>query len=132
MKFKNITETLSDTIKSSQFNIDLYFSHLCFLNGKIMKRILINGTQQEELRVVSVTGQKLYDLDIENRSRNQSKNIYKAVVTRIEPSLEAAFVNFGAERHGFLPLKEISKEYLKNETFDKKSSIKDMLNEDKN
>ena len=84
-----------------------------------MKRILINGTQQEELRVASVTGQKLYDLDIENRSRNQSKgNIYKAVVTRIEPSLEAAFVNFGAERHGFLPLKEISKEYLKNETFD--------------
>ena len=65
-----------------------------------MKRILINGTQQEELRVASVTGQKLYDLDIENRSRNQSKgNIYKAVVTRIEPSLEAAFVNFGAERH---------------------------------
>ena len=95
-----------------------------------MKRILINGTQQEELRVASVTGQKLYDLDIENRSRNQSKgNIYKAVVTRIEPSLEAAFVNFGAERHGFLPLKEISKEYLKNETFDKKSSIKDMLSE---
>ena len=62
-----------------------------------MKRILINGTQQEELRVASVTGQKLYDLDIENRSRNQSKgNIYKAVVTRIVPSLEAAFVNFGA------------------------------------
>ena len=95
-----------------------------------MKRILINGTQQEELRVASVNGQRLYDLDIENRSRNQSKgNIYKAVVTRVEPSLEAAFVNFGAERHGFLPLKEISKEYLKNETFDKKSSIKDMLNE---
>ena len=95
-----------------------------------MKRILINGTQQEELRVASVNGQKLYDLDIENRSRNQSKgNVYKAVVTRVEPSLEAAFVNFGAERHGFLPLKEISKEYLKNETFDKKSSIKDMLSE---
>ena len=95
-----------------------------------MKRILINGTQQEELRVASVNGQRLYDLDIENRSRNQSKgNIYKAVVTRVEPSLEAAFVNFGAERHGFLPLKEISKEYLKNETFDKKSNIKDMLNE---
>jgi len=93
-----------------------------------MKRILINGTQSEELRVASVNGQKLYDLDIENKSRNQNKgNIYKAIVTRIEPSLEAAFVNFGAERHGFLPLKEISKEYLKNETFDKKSSIKDML-----
>ena len=95
-----------------------------------MKRILINGTQSEELRVASVNGQKLYDLDIEHKSRHQNKgNIYKAVVTRIEPSLEAAFVNFGAERHGFLPLKEISKEYLKNETFDKKSNIKDMLNE---
>jgi len=95
-----------------------------------MKRILINGTQSEEIRVASVNGQKLYDLDIEHKSRNQNKgNIYKAVVTRIEPSLEAAFVNFGAERHGFLPLKEISKEYLKNETFDKKSSIKDMLSE---
>ena len=68
-----------------------------------MKRILINGTQSEELRVASVNGQKLYDLDIENKSRNQNKgNIYKAIVTRIEPSLEAAFVNFGAERHGFL------------------------------
>ena len=95
-----------------------------------MKRILINGTQSEELRVASVDGQKLYDLDIEHKSRNQNKgNIYKAIVTRIEPSLEAAFVNFGAERHGFLPLKEISKEYLKNETFDKRSSIKDMPNE---
>ena len=95
-----------------------------------MKRILINGTQQEELRVASVNGQKLYDLDIEHKSRSQDKgNIYKAVVTRVEPSLEAAFVNFGAERHGFLPLKEISKEYLKNETFDKKSGIKEMLKE---
>ena len=95
-----------------------------------MPSILINGTQQEELRVASVNGQKLYDLDIEHKSRSQNKgNIYKAIVTRIEPSLEAAFVNFGAERHGFLPLKEISKEYLKNETFDKKRSIKDMLNE---
>ena len=73
---------------------------------------------------------KLYDLDIEHKSRNQNKgNIYKAVVTRVEPSLEAAFVNFGAERHGFLPLKEISKEYLKNETFDRKSNIKEMLSE---
>ena len=95
-----------------------------------MKRILINGTQSEELRVASVNGQKLYDLDIESKSRSQNKgNIYKAVVTRVEPSLEAACVNFGAERHGFLPLKEISKEYLKNETFDKKSSIRDMLSE---
>ena len=95
-----------------------------------MKRILINGTQKEELRVASVSGQKLYDLDIEHKSRNQNKgNIYKAVVTRVEPSLEAAFVNFGAERHGFLPLKEISKEYLKNETYDRKSNIKEMLSE---
>ena len=93
-----------------------------------MKRILINGTQQEELRVASVNGQKLYDLDIEDKTRNQNKgNIYKGVVTRVEPSLEAAFINFGSDRHGFLPLKEISKEYLKNEIFDKRRSIKDML-----
>ena len=93
-----------------------------------MKRILINGSQNEEIRVSSVDGQKLYDLDIQTSIRERYKgNIYKAVVTRIEPSLEAAFVNYGRERHGFLPLKEISKKYLKNETFDKNSSIKDML-----
>ena len=75
-----------------------------------MKRMLINATQQEELRVAMVDGQKLYDLDIENRTRIQKKaSIYKGKITRIEPSLEAAFVDFGAERHGFLPLKEISK-----------------------
>lgn len=78
-----------------------------------MKRMLINATQKEELRVALVDGQRLYDLDIENRTRIQKKaNIYKAKITRIEPSLEAAFVNFGADRHGFLPLKEISKEYF--------------------
>ena len=78
-----------------------------------MKRMLINATQKEELRVALVDGQKLYDLDIENRTRIQKKaNIYKAKITRVEPSLEAAFVNFGADRHGFLPLKEISKEYF--------------------
>ncbi|MEK9648868.1 MAG: ribonuclease E, partial [Gammaproteobacteria bacterium] len=78
-----------------------------------MKRMLINATQKEELRVALVDGQKLYDLDIENRARVQKKaNIYKGRITRIEPSLEAAFVNFGADRHGFLPLKEISKEYF--------------------
>jgi len=78
-----------------------------------MKRMLINATQSEELRVALVDGQKLYDLDIEAGSREQKKsNIYKAKITRIEPSLEAAFVDFGAERHGFLPLKEISKEYF--------------------
>ena len=78
-----------------------------------MKRMLINATQPEELRVAMVDGQKLYDLDIENRTRIQKKaSIFKGKITRIEPSLEAAFVDFGAERHGFLPLKEISKEYF--------------------
>ena len=78
-----------------------------------MKRMLINATQAEELRVALVDGQRLYDLDIENRTRIQKKaSIYKGKITRVEPSLEAAFVDFGAERHGFLPLKEISKEYF--------------------
>ncbi len=77
-----------------------------------MKRILINATQAEELRVAMVDGQLLYDLDIEVPSREQKKsNIYKGVITRIEPSLEAAFVNYGAERHGFLPFKEIARNY---------------------
>ncbi|MEY3006559.1 MAG: hypothetical protein RI942_901 [Pseudomonadota bacterium] len=77
-----------------------------------MKKILINATQPEELRVALVDGQRLYDLDIENRTRTQKKaNIYKGKITRVEPSLEAAFVDFGAERHGFLPLKEIAPEY---------------------
>ena len=81
-----------------------------------MKRMLVNATQQEELRVALVDGQKLYDLSIELPSREQKKaNIYKARIARIEPSLEACFIDYGAERHGFLPLKEISREYfLKN------------------
>jgi ribonuclease E len=75
--------------------------------------MLINATHPEELRVALVDGQRLYDLDIESGTREQKKaNIYKGRITRIEPSLEAAFVDFGAERHGFLPLKEISKEYF--------------------
>ena len=75
--------------------------------------MLINATHEEELRVALVDGQKLHDLDIESRAREQKKaNIYKAKVTRVEPSLEAAFVDFGASRHGFLPLKEISREYF--------------------
>tara|TARA_R110000787_G_scaffold4365_5_gene16831 strand:- start:8692 stop:11781 length:3090 start_codon:yes stop_codon:yes gene_type:complete len=79
-----------------------------------MKRMLINATQPEELRVALVDGQKLYDLDIENRTREQKKaNIYKGKITRVEPSLEAAFVDYGGDRHGFLPLKEISREYFK-------------------
>jgi ribonuclease E len=78
-----------------------------------MKKMLINATQPEELRVAMVDGQRLYDLDIENRTRIQKKsNIYKGKITRVEPSLEAAFVDFGAERHGFLPLKEIAREYF--------------------
>jgi ribonuclease E len=81
-----------------------------------MKRMLINATQQEELRVAIVDGQKLFNLDIETAGREQKKaNIYKAKITRIEPSLEAAFVDYGAERHGFLPLKEISRTYFNDE-----------------
>jgi len=78
-----------------------------------MKRMLINATHEEEVRVAIVDGQKLVDLDIEHRTREQKKsNIYKARITRVEPSLEAAFVDYGAERHGFLPFKEIAREYL--------------------
>src|SRR5579864_1820535 len=78
-----------------------------------MKRMLINATQREELRVAIVEGQNLYDLDIEIPSKEQKKaNIYKGRITRVEPSLEACFVDYGAERHGFLPLKEISRQYF--------------------
>ena len=79
-----------------------------------MKRILINATQREELRVAIVDGQKLFDLDIEIASREQKKsNIYKGKITRVEPSLEACFIDYGAERHGFLPVKEIARSYFK-------------------
>jgi len=97
-----------------------------------MKRMLINATQPEELRVAMVDGQWLYDLDIENRTREQKKaNIYKGKITRIEPSLEAAFVDYGAERHGFLPLKEISREYFYKSPKDSdgRIKIKDVLKE---
>ncbi|MFL0809445.1 MAG: ribonuclease E [Agarilytica sp.] len=97
-----------------------------------MKRMLINATQPEELRVALVDGQRLYDLDIENRLREQKKaNIYKGKITRIEPSLEAAFVDYGAERHGFLPLKEISREYFTSSSKDSggRVKIKDVLKE---
>ena len=81
-----------------------------------MKRMLFNATQAEELRVAIVDGQKLVDLDIEYAGKEQRKsNIYKGVITRVEPSLEAAFVDYGSERHGFLPFKEISRVYLKGE-----------------
>ena len=80
-----------------------------------MKRMLVNATQAEELRVALVDGQKLYDLSIEIASREQKKaNIYKGRITRVEPSLEAAFVEYGSQRHGFLPLKEVSKDYFRN------------------
>ena len=95
-----------------------------------MKRMLINATQAEELRVALVDGQKLYDLDIEAGFREQKKaNIYKGRITRIEPSLEAAFVDFGAERHGFLPLKEIAKEYFIDPSMSSRSSIKELVKE---
>ncbi|QJC37204.1 Rne/Rng family ribonuclease [Enterobacteriaceae endosymbiont of Donacia thalassina] len=82
-----------------------------------MKRMLINATQHEELRVALVDGQKLYDLDIENSNYKQKKsNIYKAKIIRIEPSLDAVFVDYGVDKHGFLPIKEITKEYLFNYT----------------
>ena len=94
-----------------------------------MKRMLINATQSEELRVALVDGQRLYDLDIEPTTREQKKaNIYKGKITRIEPSLEAAFVDFGAERHGFLPLKEISREYFK-ASASGRPNIKDVIEE---
>lgn len=93
-----------------------------------MKRMLINATQEEELRVALVDGQKLYDLDIENRTRIQKKaNIYRGKVTRVEPSLEAAFVDFGADRHGFLPLKEISRQYYAKDV--KSNNIKEQIPE---
>ncbi len=95
-----------------------------------MKRMLINATQPEELRVALVDGQKLYDLDIESGSREQKKsNVYKGKITRIEPSLEAAFVDFGAERHGFLPLKEISREYFRKDPGPGRINIKDVIKE---
>ena len=82
-----------------------------------MKRMLFNATQAEELRVAIVDGQKLVDLDIEHAGQEQKKsNIYKAVVTRVEPSLEAVFVDYGGERHGFLPFKELTREYVQGET----------------
>ena len=96
-----------------------------------MKKMLINATQPEELRVALVDGQRLYDLDIENRTRTQKKaNIYKGKITRVEPSLEAAFVDFGAERHGFLPLKEIAPEYFsKKGKAGDSNKIKDLVKE---
>ncbi|HFQ5378906.1 TPA: ribonuclease E [Vibrio vulnificus] len=96
-----------------------------------MKRMLINATQKEELRVALVDGQRLYDLDIESPGHESKKaNIYKGRITRVEPSLEAAFVDYGAERHGFLPLKEIAKEYFPDGySYQGRPSIKEVLTE---
>ena len=95
-----------------------------------MKRMLFNATQAEELRVAIVDGQKLVDLDIESAAKEQKKsNIYKAVITRIEPSLEAAFVDYGAERHGFLPFKEISRSYFQPGVEASRTTIKEALRE---
>lgn len=96
------------------------------------KRMLVNATQAEEIRVALVDNQRLYDLDIESRQREQKKaNIYKGKITRVEPSLEAAFVDYGAERHGFLPLKEISREYFarSERDGDGRTRIKDLIKE---
>ena len=98
-----------------------------------MKRMLINTTQPEELRVAMVDGQKLYDLDIEVPARGQKKsNVYKGKITRVEPSLEAAFIDYGAERHGFLPLKEVARSYFSDKAMESggsRTSIKEALKE---
>ena len=97
---------------------------------RTMKRMLINATQAEELRVAIVDGQTLYDIDIEQPSKEQKKsNIYKGRITRLEPSLEAAFVEYGGDRHGFLPLKEISRDYFQAGVDHNKASIKELLRE---
>src|SRR5450759_192544 len=96
-----------------------------------MKRMLFNATQAEELRVAIVDGQKLIDLDIESATKEQRKsNIYKGVVTRVEPSLEACFVDYGTERHGFLPFKEIGRAYFRDPHADPaKLCIQDAIKE---
>ena len=95
-----------------------------------MKRMLFNATQSEELRVAIVDGQKLVDLDIEHAGKEQRKsNIYKGVITRVEPSLEAAFVDYGMERHGFLPFKEISRSYFSDKAEGGKTRIQDVIKE---
>ena len=98
-----------------------------------MKRMLINATQPEERRLAIVDGQKLLDFETEIEGREQRKgNIYKAVITRVEPSLEACFVDYGEERHGFLPFKEISKNYFREGADVKSARIQDVLREGDN
>src|SRR5215216_2642861 len=95
-----------------------------------MKRMLINATQPEERRLAIVDGQKLMDFETEIEGREQRKgNIYKAIVTRVEPSLEACFVDYGEDRHGFLPFKEISRSYFRDGVEVKNATIKDAIRE---
>jgi ribonuclease E len=95
-----------------------------------MKRMLINATQREELRVAIVDGQSLFDLDIEIPSKEQKKsNIYKGRITRVEPSLEACFIDYGGERHGFLPLKEISRDYFADGVDPNRAGIRELVKE---
>ncbi|HJD44581.1 MAG TPA: Rne/Rng family ribonuclease, partial [Candidatus Paenalcaligenes intestinipullorum] len=95
-----------------------------------MKRMLFNATHQEELRVAIVDGQKLIDLDIESAGREQRKgNIYKGVITRIEPGLEACFVSYGEDRHGFLPFKEVARSYFKEGVDVRTARIQEALHE---
>ena len=95
-----------------------------------MKRMLFNATQQEEIRVAIVDGQKLIDLDIETTGKEQRKgNIYKGIITRIEPSLEAAFIDYGADRHGFLPFKEISRQFFADGVDASRATIKEACRE---
>src|SRR5690606_36727430 len=96
----------------------------------LMKRMLFNATHQEELRVAIVDGQKLIDLDIETAGREQRKgNIYKGVITLIEPGLEGCFFNYGEDRHGFLPFKEVARSYFKESVDVRPARIKDALHE---
>src|SRR5213595_1818966 len=95
-----------------------------------MKRMLVNATQEEELRVALVDGQKLFDLSIDLPSREQKKaNVYKGRISRIEPSLEACFVDYGAQRHGFLPLKEVSRDYFRQQPQGGRMNIRELLSE---
>src|SRR5678815_4347682 len=95
-----------------------------------MKRMLVNATQEEELRVALVDGQKLYDLSVDLTSREQKKaNVYKGRISRVEPSLEACFVDYGAQRHGFLPLKEVSRDYFRTQPQGGRMNIRELLQE---
>jgi ribonuclease E len=122
MVFKYELFFISFWLKNQVFLLCAYFEEWSFiirlsaseLRNHFMKRILINASQPEEVRVALVDGQRLYNFDVETAGRKQTKsNIYKGKITRLEPSLEAAFIDYGAERHGFLPLKDVARSYFK-------------------